>query len=125
MICSACARKKKGKTPLDNHHIAGKANHPLTIPIYVNDHRAELSEAQRDWPRLTLENAQGSPFLAAAACIRGFGDIVVHLIKKFLLWIAEMLEKADAYMVEKFGEKWWIKTPLAQFDTKTLISQFM
>jgi hypothetical protein len=125
MICAACKRKEKGQKPMDDHHVAGVSNHPATIPVPVNDHRADLNEAQRDWPKLTLENPKGSPFLAAAACIRGFVDTVIHLMKKLLLWIAEMLEKADAYMVSKFGEKWWVKTPMSQFDVKVMIAKFM
>jgi hypothetical protein len=52
---------------MDAHHVAGKANSPITVPVPVNDHRACLSVAQADWPKSTLMNAHGSPLLAAAA----------------------------------------------------------
>jgi hypothetical protein len=79
-VCAACDRKKKGKTAVDNHHVAGRANSPITVPIPVNDHRAELSVAQREvWPKRTLENPDGSPVLAIAAGIRGFIDTVIYL----------------------------------------------
>ena len=114
-ICAACQRKQRGKTSMDDHHFAGKANSPVTVPIPVNDHRAELSVAQNDWPRMTLQNPDGSPLLAAAGCIRGFIDSVLHLIEKGLEWVTEMLEKLDSLLVERFGPKWWLGTPLEQF----------
>src|SRR5690348_3109545 len=61
VACHACARKRKGKTTMDKHHVAGKANSPVTILIPVNDHRALLNEDQYSWPKKTLENADGSP----------------------------------------------------------------
>src|SRR6516165_2124515 len=100
-ICWACARKQRSQLRFDWHHPAGEANHPSKIPIPVNDHRAELSPAQYDWPTETLENPDRSPLLAAAACIRGFRDYVVYLIDRVLLWIPDMLEKAAEYLVEK------------------------
>src|SRR4051812_38976733 len=71
-ICAECDRRQERKSVLDDHHPAGKANNPITIPTPVNDHRSELSVAQYDWPRLTRENPKGSPLLALAASIRGF-----------------------------------------------------
>ena len=80
---------------MDLHHVAGKQNHDLTIPVPVNDHRAVLTPAMYDWAKATLENPTHSPFLAAAACIRGYIDTVRYLNDKLLPWIAEFLESAD------------------------------
>ena len=99
----------------DEHHPFGQANSTVTLEVPVNDHRAQLSVAQYDWPTKTLENPDGSPLLAAAASIRGFIDTVLYLIEKGLHWIADMLEKADAFLVRKFGNKWWTNTPLETF----------
>src|SRR5713101_4763503 len=55
IICAECDRKRKGMTTTDGHHVAGEANDPTKIPVPVNDHRAELSTAQADWPEQTLE----------------------------------------------------------------------
>lgn len=113
--CARCARERQGLTIMDNHHVAGKPNDPTTIQVPVNDHRAELNTAQYDWPKQTRENPNGSPLLGAAACVRGFVDYIIYLLKKMLLWIPEMLENLDAYLREKLGPKWWINTPLEQF----------
>jgi hypothetical protein len=114
-ICAECKRRKDGKSTTDNHHFAGQANSPITIPVPVNDHRAELSTAQADWPEETLRNPNGSPLRAAAACIRGFFDTVVHLIERGLIWVAEALEWLDEYLVARLGPNWWAGTPLERF----------
>jgi hypothetical protein len=102
---------------MDKHHPFGEANDPkTTISIPVNDHRAVLNEAQRDWSKQVRENPDGSPLLAAAGCIRGFIDTVVHLIETGLLWVAEMLEKLDEWATGKLGPRYWINTPLETFQ---------
>ena len=103
---------------MDDHHPFGSANDPTTIRVPVNDHRAELNVAQQDWPKETLRNPDGSPLLRAAACIRGFVDTILYLIREGLLWVAEMLEKLDAFLAETIGPKWWTGTPLAEFAPK-------
>lgn len=117
-VCAACQRARNGRSPTDDHHFAGRANNSATIPVPVNDHRAELNVAQADWPKSTLSNPEGSPLLAGAACIRGFIDTVVYLIEKGLLWLAEMLEKLDKVLVKKVGPKWWANTEIEQFAPK-------
>jgi hypothetical protein len=108
-------RKQRGKTSMDNHHVAGKANSAVTIPIPVNDHRARLSVDQYDWPKRTLENPDRSPLRAAAACIRGFIDTVRYLIESVLLWVADMLEALDEFLIERLGSKWWLHTGFRKF----------
>lgn len=118
VVCAACARKEQGQTTQDNHHPAGKANNPATIPVPVNDHRAELSPAQYDWPKKTRENPDGSPLLAAAACIRGYVNTTDYLRETLMLENPEMLERLDAFLVDKLGRKWWVGTELEAFARK-------
>src|SRR6185312_2651678 len=56
IICEECDRKAQGKTSSDDHHVGGRNNSSVTVGVPANDHRAELSTAQYDWPRRTLEN---------------------------------------------------------------------
>lgn len=118
VICAACKREREGKNPMDKHHVAGKANHAGTIPIFVNDHRSELSASQYDWPKETRENRDGSPLLTAAGCIRGLCDTIVHLVETFLQWIPELLEKLDSFLTNEFGSKWWVNSEVTQFAQK-------
>jgi hypothetical protein len=120
IICIACFRKQQGKSTEDGHHFAMKANSEVTVSLPVNDHVADLNTAQQDWPKRTRENPDGSPLLAAAGSIRGFIDVILHLIEKGLRWIAEMLETADAQLAATLGPKWWKKTELQQFAPKQL-----
>ena len=117
-ICAACKRKTKGHSVIDNHHVAGSANSPVTVAVPVNDHRAILSTAQYDWPKRTLENSTGDPLKAAAACIRGFIDIMRYLCESLLEWIVAMVERLSEYLIERNGPEWWIGTPLELFATK-------
>jgi hypothetical protein len=114
IVCASCKRKREGKTIMDKHHVFGRANDPTTIQVPVNDHRAELSVAQHDWPKNTLQNPDGSPLLRAAACIRGFVDTVLYLIQKGLRWVADMLESLDALLVKEWGSRWWVGTGIEQ-----------
>lgn len=116
--CAECERVRKGRRTMDQHHFAGRANSPSTVPIPTNDHRAVLSVAQADWPRSTLSNTEGSPLLAGAACLRGFIDTILYLIEKGLPWIAEMLEKLDQVLIRKLGPRWWANTEIEQFAPK-------
>lgn len=119
VICAKCQRQRKGHTVMDDHHPFGKANDPkTTTPVPVNDHRADLSEAQQDWPKRTRENPDGSPLLAAAGTVRGFIDTIVYLINQGLLWVAELLEKLDEWATAKVGLKYWVGTPLETFAPK-------
>ena len=119
VICHECKRKERKITTKDGHHFAMKANSPIAIPIPANDHAATLNVAQQDWPKQTRENPTGSPFVAAAACIRGFIDTVLYLIEKGLRWVADMLETADAYLANKLGPQWWKNTELQKFAPRT------
>ena len=117
-ICGACQRAEKGRSTIDQHHFAGRANSPATIPVPVNDHRAILSVAQAEWPKPTLTNAEGSPLLAGAACLRGFVDTILYLIEKGLLWLADMLERLDEILMKQLGPRWWVNTKIDEFTPK-------
>jgi hypothetical protein len=106
---------------MDNHHFAGRANNPITIPVPVNDHRACLSAAQEDWPKMTRNNPRGSPLIAAAACVRGFIDTVIYLIESGLLWVAEMLESLDDFLIGKLGPQWWVNSEIEPFVAKSKV----
>jgi hypothetical protein len=117
-ICHECRRKEEGKSVVDNHHVFGQSNSPVTVPTPVNDHRAEVSVAQYDWPKKTLENPEGSPFLAAAGVVRGFINYIHYLIEKGLAWVVLLLEAADELFTVVIGQKYWVGTTLEKFAPK-------
>jgi hypothetical protein len=92
IVCAACDRKSKGQTTNDKHHVAGKANSPISVTVFVNDHRAELNTAQYEWPKMTRVNPTGDPNLKIAGGIRGVILLITYL-DKFLLSGAEHLER--------------------------------
>src|SRR5579863_9038060 len=115
VMCIEDIRKKKGYTPLDRHHPAGKVNHPATIQIPANDHRAIFNEEQQEWDPETLSNPRRSPARRAAACVKGVIGSIKFLLDKLLGWIPEFLEKLDEALTETLGEFWWRGTILEKF----------
>jgi hypothetical protein len=105
----------EGKTATDAHHIAGKANDPMTISIPINDHVAILTERQREWPDDTLKNPDRDPFLKFAARIRGVADTIRYLFEQLLLGAARAFEVASVYLTALRGRFWWRGTPLEVF----------
>lgn len=118
IICAECKRRTKKRAIYDQHHVAGKSNHCLTIPIPVNEHQAELNVAQDLWPKDTLKNPNKSPLLAIAACIRVFVDTMRLLLDKLLAWIPEYLEMVDAFLTFYLGPKWWSSKKFIEFKNK-------
>jgi hypothetical protein len=100
---------------MDKHHPAGANNHPATIDVAVNDHRAVLSVAQYDWPEETLQNPRRSPVLMIAACIRGFIDTLTYLLDEFLARIPEALEELDKLLAQHMSPDWWVGTIFETF----------
>lgn len=117
-VCYECDAKRRGKSTLEAHHVAGRANDPTMIEVPTNDHRAELSVDQYDWPRRTLENPDRSPLLAMSGCIRGFIATTRYLMERLLGWIPPQLEGLDAFLCEHHGSQWWLKVPLRELPPK-------
>src|SRR5437762_2616108 len=91
IVCARCQRKAIGQSTTDQHHPAGAANDATTIPIDVNDHRADLSVSQRDWERPLVDNPDGCPVIAAASHIRGAVETIIYLLERLVDWIPRML----------------------------------
>lgn len=114
-ICAACQREQLGKSSLDNHHPAGAANDPTTVPVPTNDHRAILSLQQYEWSELVWKNPSGSPVIRGAASIRGYTETGDYLVASLLVPNAEMLEVLDAFLEKRLGSEWWVGTEMERF----------
>jgi hypothetical protein len=113
--CAACQRKRDGRATTDEHHVAGQNNHPLTVPVPVNEHRAVLTVMQMDWSETMRENPSGCPIIAGAAMLRGVVDTILYLIEQGVDWVIKLMEAASAYLREKWGDRWWVNTPIEPF----------
>lgn len=108
-VCFECDAKRRGKSTFEANHVAGRANDPTMLDVPINDHRAELSVAQYEWPPRTLQNPDRSPLLAISARVRGFVDALHYLIRKLLEPIPGDLEAYDAQLRERLGPQWWLQ----------------
>jgi hypothetical protein len=106
ILCYEHAAQQAGRSPIEQHHPAGRHNDPTTVALPGNDHRI-VSGKMRDWPIETLRNPDGSPLLKAAAEVRSFLDYLVVLIERVLVWIPPFLEQLDCYLREEIGARWW------------------
>jgi hypothetical protein len=118
MRCAECQRRRAGLPTTDDHHVASKNNNPLTVTVPVNDHR-ELSVMQMDWSKTMRENPSGCPIMAGAAMLRGAVDIILHLIERGFDWVIAMMQAVSAYLRERWGDHWWVGTPIEAFAAKT------
>src|SRR5262249_1124547 len=84
VLCYECACLREGKSPIEQHHVLGRANSEETVPMPGNIHRW-LSELLRDWPEELLRNVWRDPLLTIAAVIRA--------ITGFAAWIARHGER--------------------------------
>lgn len=105
-LCAGCHVQLQGKRSTEDHHPAGRANDPFTIPIPATEH-AILSDWQHDWPRATWRNPDGSPLLVAAASLRGWLDILRLLIERTVGWIPALLEQLDGVLRQQYGPHVW------------------
>jgi hypothetical protein len=112
IICYECQAKASERSPIEQHHPAGRNNDPVTFPVPGNDHRI-LSDLQKDWPQETLRNPTDSPLRKAAATMRGFLDLLKLLIERVFGWIPDFLESLDNKLTEHIGAIWWEKLGLS------------
>jgi len=75
VVCAECHARERGVATTENHHLAGRANSPVTVRLSANEHRI-LTSLQRAWPTETLRNVWGDPRLIRAAWLRGVADLL-------------------------------------------------
>jgi hypothetical protein len=104
-LCYECARLGEGQSPIEGHHVLGKANSEETVPMPGNIHRW-LSERQRDWPEELRHNVWHDPLLTIAGALRA--------ITHFAAWImrhgerlSDWLIQLRAWLVAQYGTRWW------------------
>lgn len=116
--CGACQRKRDGKATTDEHHVAGQNNHPLTVTVPTNEHWAVLTVMQSDWSKTMRENPNGCPIMAGAAMLRGAADTIIYLIERGIDWVIRLMETVSAFLRQRWGDGWWVKTPVGEFAPK-------
>jgi hypothetical protein len=115
IVCYEHRQLADAKTWVEQDHRPGQHNHPATTAIPANDHRI-LSAMQKSWPRDTLRNPDGSPLLKAAACVRGWLDLLRLILERTVGWVPPFLEMLDAWLRERIGDPWWKDFPSAGSD---------
>ena len=97
-ICYECDAKQRGKSTFEAHHVAGRANDPTTIDVPVNDHRAELSVDQYEWPRGRLQNPDAARCLRCRDASAASSQRHTYFMERLLGWIPPQLETLDAFL---------------------------
>src|SRR5215207_10054283 len=73
ILCYECLAIAQGRTPVEAHHVLGRANDATTIPVPGNLHR-HLSEQQRDWPDDLRNHPYRDPLLWIATALLSLQD---------------------------------------------------
>ena len=106
IVCFACVAADDGRSSVEAHHYAGKANDSLCVPLPINPHRA-VSDEQLSWDTRTLRNPAGSGLRAAAAALRGRAAVERQMVERIDSWVPDWLEQLDEQLTGRFGEQWW------------------
>jgi len=104
--CYECQAVAGGRARVEQQHVAGQHNRPETVPMLGNDHRAHDAH-KLTWPPQTLRNPDGSPLLRAAACIRGWLDLLRVILDRTVGWVPAFLEYLHDWLVSRLGATWW------------------
>jgi hypothetical protein len=110
VLCYECACLAQGKSPVEQHHILGRANSKETVPMPGNIHRW-MSERQGDWAEELQRNVWRDPVLTIASVILAITD--------FAAWVArhgeqlsDWLLQLRAWLVAQYGSRWWERAGL-------------
>ncbi len=105
VLCYECRCVEDRRATMEDHHILGKANDPVTIPVPGNLHRG-LSDAQQDWPQELRRNPARDPLVWLAQACRGLSDHLAWWVK-VLAAVARWLVNLAAALRREHGETWW------------------
>lgn len=107
VLCYECRCAEPGRATVEQHHHAGRANDPATVPVPGNLHR-ELSERQHDWPAEVRRNPERDPLLWLAAACYGLRD---HLAwwAAWLARVADWLVALARELRDRSGPAWWME----------------
>jgi hypothetical protein len=106
IVCYEHQALAHGRPWLEEHHVAGRHNSPVKVPIPGNDHEV-TKELQLRWPQRTLRNPDGSPLLRAAAAVRGWSDVMRIVLDRVVEPVPGLLEDLDAWLRSVLGERWF------------------
>lgn len=105
--CYECTAVAGGKTGVEAHHFAGKANDSFTIPLLGNAHRV-VSDEIYTWPDRTRLNPAGSGLRVLAAALRGRLAVESQMVERIDGPLIAYLEHLDERLTELHGEQWWL-----------------
>ena len=114
ILCRRCRLAKCGRSTIEAHHLAGRANHPKTISVDANGHARLTALQVGGWPRPTLRNPHRDPLLKSAALMRALHDLHAiglledHLddIMPLMREAAEQIESIGSYLAAALGATW-------------------
>jgi hypothetical protein len=106
VLCAEHAAARDGRSPSEDHHIAGRRNHGATAPIPANSHAALTFLQQTAWPAELLRNPKADPLLRAAASIRGSRETAEVINAKIMAPIETDLLQLSKFLREQLGEDW-------------------
>jgi hypothetical protein len=106
VLCAEHAAARDGRSPNEDHHIAGRRNRGATALITANSHAALTFLQQTAWPIEVLRNPKADPLLRAAASIRGSRETAEVINAKIMAPTETDLLQLSKFLREQLGEDW-------------------
>jgi hypothetical protein len=105
VLCAEHRAAAQGRDTIEDHHVAGRHNHPATVGLPANSHAALTHRQQSEWPRELLRNPDADPLVAMGARLRGSKDVIEEIVSG-VLPTSDELDELGEFLDRRDGTGW-------------------
>jgi len=104
-LCYECLAFVRGRSPVEEHHPLGRSNHPSTVSVPGNPHRA-LSNRMQDRGSDLLRGDPADPLLSIARLLQTIMDAAEWALDH-LGDLIHVLLRLRQRLIKDYGSQWW------------------
>ena len=105
VLCAEHRAAAAGRARSELHHVAGRRNSHVVVPLLGNWH-AQLSHEQMGWPPELLRNPEADPLLRAIAAVRGSRETTTVILDEVLGPLEFELSNLRDFLADAAGPDW-------------------
>jgi hypothetical protein len=102
--CGLCGYNKNSRN-VEKHHVAGRKNSKLTVPLCRNCH-GDVSDRQEEQAPDFRSNESNDPLVRQAAMLQGVALLLIVLAVALMAW-SEWNYRASADLATAYGAEWY------------------